>query len=156
MYWAIKTRRYPILNACRGSRVCSHLGFYNLANFWGRKSMQFNSNEVRNICVNKPEKCDSYIHTSVAGRRRELIAEGKVTSIQIILEDSLQLSAKARRALWCACLRLISRMSFSFLISMLFFPFSLSLQKEQSKKKLQGLFFWVNNMAHCLTRSLRG
>lgn len=57
MYWAIKTLRYPILDACRGLWVCSHLSFYNLANFSrGNLYGEFNSNEVRNICVNKLEK----------------------------------------------------------------------------------------------------
>lgn len=77
-----------------GLWVCSHLGFYNLANFSrGNLCAGFNSNEVRNICVNKLEKMELYIHMGVAGCWCELIAEGKMTSIQITLENSLQLAA---------------------------------------------------------------
>lgn len=68
MYWAIKAQRYPILDACRGPWVCSHLAFYNLANFCGGNlCAQFNSNEVRDICVNKQEKCNSIIHMGFCG-----------------------------------------------------------------------------------------
>lgn len=75
MYWAIKTLRYPILDALQGAVGQLSSQLYNLANFLGGNLYpEFNSNEVRNICVNKLEKFYLHIDVGALGCWCELIA----------------------------------------------------------------------------------
>lgn len=67
--------------------------------------MGFNSNEVRSICVNKPEKCNSISILVLRDAGRELIAEGKTTSIQITFGRTLCSFQRDSSCMVIACLR---------------------------------------------------
>ena len=140
-----------------GQRVCSHPSFHNLANFKGGNLWTgFNSNEVRSICVNKPEKCNSISIRVLRDAGCELIAEGKNDIDSNYLGRTLCSFQRDSSCMVITCLRK-TEAQFDDANFLFFFFFFFSFFFKRTQHKWRGNrwgCFEVSNLVRCRTGSL--